>query len=314
MQKKLLCNISKHARTNANLSRTADAALTSLSVEQFDALLPIFECKWEDFIEKFNLDGTPRMRKYVPKNENQLPTMADKLFFILFYQKTNSLQEVVASYFELDVSMVNKWIHILSPILDKSLEKYAPKSRIEDVNFKNGETYLADGSERPIQRDTYQQEEYYSGKKGTHTMKNALLITTLGLIVWLGATHIGKVHDKPMVENLTFKTPIKILADLGFLGWNPKNVELILPHKKPRNTKTEKRELTQEQKDFNLQLSKRRVKVENVLAHVKIFRIVKDRNRNYRFGFRENLMFTACAMYNFRLNYSKIVQNKENIC
>ena len=64
-------------------------ALTSLSVEQFDTLLPIFQFKWEDFIEKFNLDGTPRMRKDVPKNEEQLPTLADKLFFILFYQETN---------------------------------------------------------------------------------------------------------------------------------------------------------------------------------------------------------------------------------
>lgn len=289
-------------------------ALTSLSVEQFDMLLPIFEFKWEDFIDKFNLDGTPRMRKYVPKNEKQLPTVADKLFFVLFYQKTNSLQEVLAAHFDLDVSMVNKWIHILSPILDKSLEKYAPKSRIEDVKFEKDETYITDGSERPIQRDSYQQEEYYSGKKGTHTMKNALLITTLGLIVWLGATHVGRIHDKPMVENLNFSTPITLLADLGFLGWHPKNVNLILPYKKPRNTKTEKRELTQEQKEFNLKLSKQRVKVENVLAHVKILRIVKDKNRNYRFGFRENLMFTACSMYNFRLDCQKIILIKEKIC
>ena len=289
-------------------------SLTSLSVEQFDSLLPIFECKWEDFIEKFNLDGTPRMRKYVPKNEEQLSTVADKLFFILFYQKTNSLQEVVASYFDLEVSMANKWIHILSPILDKSLEKYAPKSSIEDVKFEKDETYIIDGSERPIQRDTYQQEEYYSGKKGTHTMKNALLITTVGLIVWLGGTHVGRVHDKPMVENLNFSTPITLLADLGFLGWHPKNVNLILPYKKPRNTKTQKRELTKEQKDFNKELSKKRVKVENVLAHVKILRIVKDKNRNYRFGFRENLMVTACSVYNFRLKNPKIVLIKENIC
>jgi len=31
---------------------------------------------------------------------------------------------------------------------------------IEDVNFEKDETYITDGSERPIQRDTYQQEEY----------------------------------------------------------------------------------------------------------------------------------------------------------
>jgi len=178
---------------------------------------------------------------------------------------------------------------------------------MEDVELTENETYITDGSERPIQRDTYQQEEYYSGKKGTHTMKNALLITTAGLIVWLGATHVGKVHDKPMVENLNFHTSITLLADLGFLGWHPKNVNLILPHKKPRNTKTEKRELTKEQKEFNQKLSKKRVKVENVLAHVKILRIVKDKNRNYRAGFRENLMLTACSLYNFRLKYPKIV-------
>ena len=103
-----------------------------------------------------------------------------------------------------------------------------------------------------------------------------------------------------MVEPLKFTIPITILADLGFKGWNPSNVKLILPHKKPRNTKTEKTDLTQDQKDFNKELSKKRVKVENVLAHVKILRIIKDKNRNYRFGFRENLMKTACGLYNFR--------------
>lgn len=275
-------------------------SLTSLSIEKFDILLPTFESKWEAFIEKYNLDGTPRLRKYVPKNEKQLPTVGDKLFFLLFYKKTHSLQEVMAFQFDLDVSMVNKWIHFLTPILNKSLEKYIPKAKIQDVDFQIDETYIIDGTERPIQRDTYDQETFYSGKKKAHTMKNALIVSTLGLIMWLGETHVGKVHDKPMVEPLNFLTPITMLADLGFKGWNPQNVTLILPHKKPRNTKTEKRELTQDQKDFNRELSKERVKVENVLAHIKILRIVKDKNRNYRFGFRENLMKTACGLYNFR--------------
>ena len=75
--------------TKARQNERQFKSLTSLSVEQFDTLLPIFESKWDDFIEKFNLDGTPRMRKYVPKNEKQLPTVADKLFFILFYLTTN---------------------------------------------------------------------------------------------------------------------------------------------------------------------------------------------------------------------------------
>lgn len=189
-------------------------SLTSLNIEKFDILLPTFENKWEGFIEKYNLDGTPRLRKYVPKNEKQLPTVGDKLFFLLFYKKrnaarTHSLQEVMAFHrsttrFDLDVSMVNKWIHILTPILNKSLEKYIPKTTIEDVDFQMDEVYIIDGTERPIQRDTYDQETYYSGKKKAHTMKNALIVSTLGLIMWLGETHVGKVHDKPMVESLNF--------------------------------------------------------------------------------------------------------------
>lgn len=289
-------------------------ALTSLTIEQFDLLLPAFGMKWETFIEKFNLDGTPRVKKYVPKNEEQVPTVAHKLFFILFYKKTNSLQEAMALQFEIDVSMVNKWIHILSPILEKSLEKFIPPSRIELSDFQENETYIVDGTERPIQRDTYDQKTFYSGKKKTHTLKNILIISTLGMIIWLGKTAAGSLHDKRMVDEIEFKTPIAMLADLGFLGWKPKNVILTLPHKKPRNSKQVKRTLSQEKKDANSALARKRVKIENVLAHVKTLRIVKDRNRNYRFGFRENLMKTACGLYNFRKTYPKIVQKQEIIC
>jgi hypothetical protein len=276
-------------------------ALCSITIEQFDILLPIFEGKWLDFIEGYTLDGQPRVRKYTPKNEEQLPTAADKLFFILYYDKNNPLQESLAAFFDLEVSMSNKWVHILTPILKKALAQYTPCRRIETLEINPQEEHIVDGSERPIQRDTYLQGDFYSGKKGTHTVKDVLLVTSIGLILWLGATSAGKLHDKTLVEDLTFHTSFTLLADLGFLGWQPNEVNLILPHKKARNTNTQKRDLTQEQKDFNKGLAKRRVKVENVLAHVKILRIVKDRNRNYKLNFRDDIMVIACAIHNFRL-------------
>ena len=285
------------ARTNAKQFK----AVCSLSIEKFDILLPVFEANWLDFIEKYNLDGTRRLRKYVPKNETQLPTVSEKLFFLLYYKKNNTLQESLALHFDLDVSMVNKWIHVLTPILNKSLEKYLPKSNIANVDFQIDEKYIIDGTEYPIQRDTYDQETFYSGKKKTHTFKNALIVSAIGLVMWLSKTYVGKVHDKPMVGSLEFKVNVTLLADLGFKGWIPRNV-LMLPHKKPRDTKTEKKQLTQEQRDFNKSLSKERVKVEHVLAHVKVLRIIKDKNRNYKFGFRENLMKTACGLHNFRIS------------
>ena len=47
---------------------------------------------------------------------------------------------------DLDVSMVNKWVHILTPILQTSLEKYMLKSNLEDVDFQYLEEYIMDGS------------------------------------------------------------------------------------------------------------------------------------------------------------------------
>ena len=41
------------------------------------------------FIEKYSRDGTPRLSNYVPKNNKQLPTVGDKLFFLVL---THSLQ------------------------------------------------------------------------------------------------------------------------------------------------------------------------------------------------------------------------------
>jgi hypothetical protein len=79
--------------------------------------------------------------------------------------------------------MANKWINVLKSILDKSLQKYAPKSRIEDVELEKNKTFIKDRSERLTQRNTYQQQEYYRDKKGTHPIKNTLIINTLYLII-----------------------------------------------------------------------------------------------------------------------------------
>ena len=75
------------------------------------------------------------------------------------------LQEAIAASFDMDTSKANQWIHCLSPLLEESLLNYHPKELIEDVQFKEKETYITDCSEYGVQRDTYHQKDYYSGKK-----------------------------------------------------------------------------------------------------------------------------------------------------
>lgn len=267
-------------------------ALTSLTLEEFDELAPLFETQWLDFIAHYTLDGQRRSRQYKPVNDTQLPTPTHKLFFVLVYQKTNPLQEYHAASFDIDVSMTNKWIHLLSPLLDKATQAWQA-SRQDVLSYQ--EELLIDVTERPIQRDTYEQKEYYSGKKKTHTVKNLVLCTTLGLIVFLGQTAPGRIHDKRLAELIHFKKATHLLADLGFLGWRPTGGSVSLPHKKPKG-----KELTDAQKEANTSHSRLRVLVEHVFSSVKIMRIVKDRNRNYRSGYRDLVFQTACGLHNYR--------------
>ena len=188
--------------------------------------------------------------------------------------------------------MTNKWIHLLSPLLDKVTQAW--QASRQEVPTQEQEL-VVDVTERPIQRDTYEQKQYYSGKKKTHTVKNVVLATTLGLIVFLGQTAFGHIHAKRLAESIHFKQATRILADLGFLGWRPRGGSVSLPHKKPKG-----KELTDDQKQANTAHSGRRVIVEHVFSSVKIMRIVKDGNRNYRFGYRDLVFQTACGLHNYR--------------
>jgi hypothetical protein len=280
-------------------------ALTSLSIEEFDELLSVFSAEWTYFIEKYNLDGSLRLRKYVPKAQAQLATPAEKLFFILYLFKNNPLQEALAASFDLSQDMANKWVHILTAIFEKATKSYKIERSAAKIDHQLSayDTYIADATERPIQRDSYEQQHFYSGKKKMHTLKNLLIISLSGLILYLSPTVEGKCHDKPLGEALAISKPITLLADLAFYGFKPTEFSLFLPHKKPKN-----KELTKIQKTQNKLLSRERVKVEHVLAHVKVLRIIKDKNRNYKLHFRDTIMNLACRLHNFRLKH-RITRN-----
>jgi hypothetical protein len=51
-----------------------------------------------------------------------VPTVADRLFFILAYPKNNPLQEHHAACFDMEQDMCNRFIHALSHILEQSPE------------------------------------------------------------------------------------------------------------------------------------------------------------------------------------------------
>src|SRR5215470_7559773 len=91
---------------------------TSLTLDEFQQLVPPFEVAFQAHIAAWRLDGKPRTARQFSVYKNcPLPTPEDRLFFILAYLKTYSLQMVQGRLFGMGQSKANQWIHVLLPAL-----------------------------------------------------------------------------------------------------------------------------------------------------------------------------------------------------
>src|SRR5438105_8561842 len=91
---------------------------TSLTLEEFQQLVPPFEAAFQAHMAAWRLDGKPRTARQFAVYQNcPLPTPEDRLFFILTYLKTYSLQVVQGRLFGMGQSKANQWIHVLLPAL-----------------------------------------------------------------------------------------------------------------------------------------------------------------------------------------------------
>jgi Helix-turn-helix of DDE superfamily endonuclease len=91
---------------------------TSLTLDEFQQLIPPFEAAFQAHMAAWRLDGKPRTaRQFAVYKNCPLPTPEDRLFFILTYLKTYSLQVVQGRLFGMGQSKANPWIHVLLPAL-----------------------------------------------------------------------------------------------------------------------------------------------------------------------------------------------------
>ena len=92
--------------------------LTSLTLDEFQQLVSPFEAAFQAHMATWRLDGKPRTaRQFAVYKHCPLPTPEDRLFFILTYLKTYSLQVVQGRLFGMRQSKANQWIHVLLPAL-----------------------------------------------------------------------------------------------------------------------------------------------------------------------------------------------------
>jgi len=282
-------------------------ALTGSTIEEFQALLPDFQVQFEKYVQASTLDRKQRVkRQYADYKNSPLPTLADKLLFILVYLKQGITQEMHATLFGMHQPDANVWIHLLHPILNQTLADLGELPKRDAKTFapqaEDLEIYLHDGTERPIPRpkDNTKQKEFYSGKKKCHTVKNILIIGRLCKILFLTRTCEGKKHDKKAADEAGYSFPegSALYQDTGFQGFTIAGVTIFQPKKKPRG-----KELTADDKENNRLISQIRIRIEHAIGGVKRYRIVKDKIRAWTNNFRDMAMETCCGLHNFRLAF-----------
>ena len=154
-------------------------ALTGLSQDQFDYLLPFFSTLYETTQQKTYAAGVEsgtRRRKPGGGSKGKLPTMAEKLPFVLYYYKTYPTCDVLGTHFAMARSKAHENLHKLSPILYDTLVHldlmpYRELSTPEELKaaLRGGDRLLIDATERAYHRsqDDAKQREHDSGKKNS---------------------------------------------------------------------------------------------------------------------------------------------------
>jgi hypothetical protein len=91
---------------------------TSVTLDEFQQLVPPFEAAFHARMAAWRMDGKPRTaRRFTVYKNCPLPTSEDRLLFILTYLKTYALQVVHGRLFGMVQGKANQWIHVLLPVL-----------------------------------------------------------------------------------------------------------------------------------------------------------------------------------------------------
>jgi hypothetical protein len=115
--------------------------LTSLTVNEFAALVSPFEAAFLGYMAEWTLHGRRRQaRRYTTYKNCPLPTPEDRLLFVLVYLKQNPTQLLHGCLFEMRQSKATQWIHVLLPVLRNTLRTLgdAPCRHVEALRAQLG--------------------------------------------------------------------------------------------------------------------------------------------------------------------------------
>ena len=214
----------------------------------------------------------------------------DRFLMLLVYYRLYITYTLAGFLFNLDQSNICRDIQKIEPLLIRNClpipkKIYNITNRLktpqEVEKYFPGFLSFIDCTEQQIPRpiDNKRKKIFYLGKKKKHTVKTQLMVNNRGLIIHKANHKKGHRHDyniykknRPMIPNQVVN-----VFDLGYLGVEKDFPEQLsfMPNRKKRNLK-----LTQEEKEYNKDHSKKRIVIEHTICRLKKYRILADVFRN----------------------------------
>jgi hypothetical protein len=245
--------------------------------------------------------GAGRPFKLDLKNRSIMLLVYYRLY--ITYTLTGFLFDLDQSNICRDIQKIEGLIRLCVPIPQKTYPITKRLQTPEEVEqYFPGFLAFIDSTEQQIPRpiDNKRRKIYYSGKKKKHTVKNQLMVNNHGYILHKVGYKKGRRHDYEIYKGNQPTTPKQVVNvfDLGYLG-----VEKDFPQQLSSIPKRKKRKsigLSQEEKNFNHEHSKKRIVIEHVISRLKKYRILGDVFRN-RLKKYNKVSYIVSGLVNYRI-------------
>jgi hypothetical protein len=282
-------------------------ALSGMSQKDFDALFVDFQ----EAHTRRGEEATHTKRGFRPRQRKTGAghpfdhDLRDRLLLTLFWLRVYPTYELLGWFFGLDKS--NAWHNVQDVLatleqmacfpLERPMEQRLLTSQQDVFDAFPEVRLVVDATEQSFHRlkGWDNQKPFYSGKKKRHTIKAQLICTPSGRVGSVGPSVPGSVHDLTLLRKSGEADDLLpeegLMTDLAYVGLADERpgLRVVLPHKAKKDVP-----LTDEQKAYNKGVSRCRVVVENLLARLKVFQVLRQTFRSV-FG-RHAQVFRVVAL------------------
>ena len=252
---------------------------------------------------------TKRQRKLGGGRRGHLPTVEDKLVFVLMYLKTYPTFDVMGFLTGRQRSKCQYSVANLLPVLEMALGKHLalPQRKISSPEeffklFPEIKEVFLDGTERRTQkpRNLKKRNKLYSGKKKATTRKTVVVSDEKRRILLLSPTKSGRRHDKRIADKFgivsSIPQEVAVWTDTGFQGIQHLHQNTVMPKKVARG-----KPLTVAEKENNKVIAGIRIVSEHAIGGMKRLKVATDVYRNRLPNLDDTFNLLAAGIWNFHL-------------